>query len=312
MSALNIAEEMNVAVPERAEAATTHLTRPFLWSLRRELWENPSIVGAPIIVACVTVLATLVAAVRYTGDILNRLVPDGNTPSTLAAVPIMAIPAFLGITMVGVAIFYSLDALHSERRDRSILFWKSLPVPDSVTVLSKVATAMALLPVVTFVIVFAAQIVVFLIANAALLAHHAPIHPQQTAHIWLATLGETAYSFVVVSLWYAPIYAWLLLVSAWARRAALLWAVVPFFVIVVFERLAFHTRYVLDLLRYRARGVFFTAFSHDLIVKGNNKNFQFDYTPLHFLATPGLWLGLLFVAAAVFLAIRLRRFSEPL
>jgi ABC-2 type transport system permease protein len=311
MSAVNIAEEMNVAVPERAEATTTHATRPFLWSIRRELWENPSIVVAPVAVACVIVVATLVADVRLPGDML-WLEPARNSPSSIVVLPLVAIAVFLGITMVGVAIFYSLDALHSERRDRSILFWKSLPISDGVTVFSKVAVPMTLLPLAAFAIAFAAQIIVFLIGNLALLAHRAPVHPQQTAHMWISLLGATAYSFVVVTLWYAPVYAWLLLVSAWARRAALVWAVVPFFVIAIFERLAFHSRHVVDLLRYRFDGVFLTACSHGLIVNGPNKNLQFGYTPLSFLASPSLWGGLLFAALALILIIRLRRSSDPI
>ena len=123
-----------------------HPTRPFLWSIRRELWESPSIVGAPVGVALFIILATLFAAVRSTGRILAQLQQNNAPVSSIVGAPLLVVPVFLGITMVGVAIFYSLDALHSERRDRSILFWKSLPVSDTTAVLSKMAVPICFFP----------------------------------------------------------------------------------------------------------------------------------------------------------------------
>src|ERR1041384_962380 len=68
-----------------------------------------------------------------------------------------------------VGVFYCLDALYGERRDRSILFWKSLPVSDLTTVLSKVFIPLVILPVITFVIVIATQFIMLLISTVALL-----------------------------------------------------------------------------------------------------------------------------------------------
>ena len=320
MSALNIAEEMNVAVPERADAATTHATRPFLWSIRREFWENPSIVYAPAAVACFIVLATLYAAVRYTGEILPRLQIDGIPPSRLATAPLITVPLWLGITMVGVAIFYSLDALYSERRDRSILFWKSLPVSDTNTVLSKMAVPMALLPIVTFIAAIIADVLIFLIESIAFVTHHLSLSSAWSGVHLFSLVGALAYALTVVMLWYAPVHAWLLLVSATARRAPLLWAVLPFFVLSIFERVAFHTKYVSQFITDRFSGFFqaayskgytaYPAYNGDLDLHA--KYSRLDLTPGHFLATPALWGGLVFAALALILIIRLRRSSGPI
>jgi ABC-2 type transport system permease protein len=317
MSAVNIAEEMNIAIPDRADATTTHPTRSFLWSIRRELWENPSILVAPAAVACFVVLATLFAAVRYTGQILARLQIDGVPPSTLAAAPLLTIPLWLGITMVGVAIFYSLDALYSERRDRSILFWKSLPVSDTTTVLSKMAVPMVLLPIVTFIVAVVAEILIFLIESIAFLTHHVSLSSAWAGLHVFSLVGSLAYPLTVVTLWYAPIYAWLLLVSARARRAPLLWAVIPFFVLSIFERIAFHTKYVSQFIANRFNGVFQVAYSKNYTARNIGPNFRAEnyngsWTPGHFLATPALWGGLLFAALALILIIRLRRSSDPI
>jgi len=320
MSSLNIAEEIGAASPEHA-ATTTHSTRSFLWSIRRELWENPSILIAPAGVACFVVIATLFAAVRYTGQILAQLQIEGTAPSKLAVAPLLTIPFWLGITMVGVAIFYSLDALYSERRDRSILFWKSLPVSDTTTVLSKMAVPMVITPIITFVAAIIADILILLIESVAFLTHHVSLNSAWAGLNVFSLVGNLAYPLVVVTLWYTPIYAWFLLVSAWARRAALLWAIVPFFVLVFFEKIAFQTHYVRDFIHDRFWGVFSVAFSekytghshnHALVAYSTNDSLGALWTPGHFLATPALWLGLLFAALALILIIRLRRSSDPI
>lgn len=313
MSALNIAEEMSVAAPEHASATTAHPTLPFLWSLRRELWENPSILFAPAAVASFLILAILIAAVHSSGRLLLQLGQDNAALSSVAVLPLLPVPFFLGITMMLVAIFYSLDALLSERRDRSILFWKSLPVSDTTTVLSKMAVPMIILPVITFVLAIAAQAIIFAIETIALLAHHASMSSAWAGLPLLPLLGLMTYTLFIVTLWYAPIYAWFLLVSAWARRAALLWAIVPFFVLVIFERIAFHTNYVREFIKNRVTGAFLAAFANNpRAVFSKNENFHVDWTPGHFLATPALWGGLLFAALALILIIRLRRSSDPI
>lgn len=311
MSALNVAEEMSVAMPERAEAAATHTTHPFLWSVRRELWESPSLLVAPIAVGLLVIVATLIAAVRVTGPLVVKLGERDLPISSVAALPALPVLVFLGITMVLVAIFYSLDALLSERQNRSILFWKSLPVSDSATVLSKMAIPIVVLPIVTFAVTIATDIALFIIATIALLAHHISLSLAWAGLPILPLLGVTVYSLIVVTLWYAPIYAWFLLVSAWARRMPLIWAVMPFFLLAFFERIAYHTHHVGDFVKNRFAGVFFAAFS-DHYTHHNHVNFNFDWTPGHFLATPGLWEGLLFTALALILIIRLRRSNHPI
>jgi ABC-2 type transport system permease protein len=108
-------------------------------------------------------------------------------------------------------------------------------------------------------------------------------------------------------LWYMPIYAWLLLVSAWARRAPFLWAVLPLVGIGIFERFAFHTTYFANLVGYRFSGPESThAAGHDAMTS------MFSIDVATFFSAPGLWIGL--VVAAIFLAaaVRLRRYREPI
>jgi ABC-2 type transport system permease protein len=115
------------------------------------------------------------------------------------------------------------------------------------------------------------------------------------------------YGLVVQALWHAPLYAWLLLVSAWARRLPLIWAVLPLVAVNIIERMAFGTTRFCDWMQYRLMGAMTTAF--DFKARGHIAPVL---RPLTFLSTPGLWGGLLVAAAFLALAIRLRRNREPL
>lgn len=314
MSALNIAEEIGIAAPDRAAATTTHATHPFLWSVRREIWESPSIVGAPVAIASLLILSVLYTVIRYSGQFLLQTELDNAGLSSAAVMPLLPVPLLLGVTMLLVSAFYSLDGLLSERQDRSILFWKSLPVSDTTTVLSKMAVPMVVLPVVTFVIAIVTQTAILVIEVIALLAHHASVSAAWAGIPMLSLLGLMTYTLVAVTLWYAPIYAWFLLVSAWARRLALIWAVMPFVLLAFFERVVYHTHYVRDFINNRISGVFPAAFANGPRRYGPHElqHFHFDWTPAHFLASPALWGGLLFAALALILIIRLRRSSGPI
>jgi ABC-2 type transport system permease protein len=272
------------------------------------------------VVGLLLVIAALIAAVRFTDPILLNLGEKDIDLAAVAIVPFFPVAIFLGITMVLVAAFYSLDALLGERQDRSILFWKSLPVSDSVTVLSKMAVPILVLPIVTFVVAIATDILIFVIETIALLAHHAPVVSAWTGIPVVSLLALMAYAAVVVTLWYAPIYAWFLLVSAWVRRIPLIMAVAPFILLPFFEKIAFHTHYVVDFISNRINGVFTVAFLNKYTEHSHGRALTAHspiplntlWTPGHFLAAPGLWGGLIFTALALFLIIRIRRSSGPI
>ena len=119
-----------------------------------------------------------------------------------------------------------------------------------------------------------------------------------------------AYGLVTLTLWQAPTYGWLLVISAWARRGPFLWAVLPPFAIGVVEKLAFDTSYFSDFVQYRIHGGFEQAF----VSVPHHSHMSFEWPqpdPAKFFSTPGLWLGLLAAAALFTLAIWLRRRREP-
>src|SRR5712675_2199332 len=143
-------------------------TRPFYWSVKRELWENRSIYIAPLIVAIVVLFGFLVS----TGGLPERrravLLLDPAKARAAIDTPYNVAAIMLIFTAFIVGVFYCLDALHGERRDRSILFWKSLPVADLTTVLSKASVPLVVLPLLTFAIIVATQLIMWLLSTAVL------------------------------------------------------------------------------------------------------------------------------------------------
>jgi ABC-2 type transport system permease protein len=112
----------------------------------------------------------------------------------------------------------------------------------------------------------------------------------------------------VHGLWYAPIYGWLLLVSAWAPRAPFIWAFLPPFVIWGVEKIAFKTSHFLAMLQYRLTG----PQPSTTAPGGTLMDMVSALTPAQFFSTPGLWIGLAIAAAFLAAAVRLRRYREPI
>ena len=284
-------------------------TRPLYWSVWRELWENCSIYIAPLIVAGVQVvgfaftaigLAERRRAVLLLDPIKQRAIEQ---PYDVAAM-MMIVTAFV------VGVFYCLDALYGERRDRSVLFWKSLPVSDLTTVISKVIIPLVALPLICFAAVICVQLVMILETSAVLISHG--MSPASTWTIipffqdWLVLL----YGLIVLALWHAPIYGWLLLVSNWARRATFLWAVLPIIAIEIFEKITFGTAHFSAFIGHRIFG--FAPHAFYFVGHGPSIESLAQLTPGRYLASPDLWLGLLVAAGFLFAAVRLRRYGGPL
>jgi ABC-2 type transport system permease protein len=290
---------------QRIAPAAMSVTRPMYWSIRRELWENRSIYIAPLAVAAVTLFGFLIATIGRAMSVTNlaqrRAVLE--EPYTFASLLIM------GTTFV-VAVFYCLDALHGERRDRSILFWKSLPVSDLTTVLSKASIPLLILPLLTFAITVVLQLTMLLLSGLVLVGSGLSVATLWTHFSFFQMSLMLLYHLVAIhGLWYAPIYGWLLLVSAWARRAAFLWAALPLLAIGIVEKIAFNTSHFGAMLGYRLsggpEGAAFTAGGMSMD----------PLTQIHsgqFLISPGLWIGLAIAAAFLAAAVRLRRYREPI
>jgi ABC-2 type transport system permease protein len=312
-----------------AEVGHTAARSPLkLWLtlIRREFWEFRGLWMAPLFTAALIVIASFFGGPR--GGAVN-IVVDGEAAGFLAAVSgpqqLKFFSVFFGAIMVPqmvvalvVVFFYLLDALYAERKDRSILFWKSMPVSDASTVLTKAIVALLIVPLWVWVI----SVVVGLLAFGAVAikvsgSAYAALATWHTLP-WFAMQGMLLTNLLLAALWYAPIAALLLVVSAYARRAVFLWAVLPPLVLAFLERIAYGTTHVVDFIGHRLIGFFnstgflvprgrVSAQDHQIAVITELYS-KLSATSL--LASADLWLGLLVAAALLYLAIRLRRYRD--
>ena len=302
-------------------------TTTFVTLLRREFWEHRALWVAPLVVALVLVLLT-VASGGLAGSPVQIQV-NGKEAEFIARMSGPEQAKFFGVVVAGllvpqmlvmmVVLFsYLLDTLYAERKDRSILFWKSLPVSDAATVGSKAFVGLVVVPLLVYVLALLVSLVVFAVLSAKYSGSAlAPLVEWHTVD-WLALQGVLLLNILVAALWYSPIVAALLMISAAARRATVLWAVVPPLALASVEHGAFGTDHVLRFLGYRFSG-FFDAMGMSFGRSGGGSAAEqaqrvemlydrINAAPL--LLNVDLWLG---VAAAVVLlaiAVRLRRWRD--
>jgi len=281
--------------------------RAMYWSIRRELWENRSIYIGPLAAAAVFLFGFVINMVAMRRRIGGSLLDPAQQHDLLATRYELSAALIMGTALI-VGVFYSLDALYGERRDRGILFWKSLPVSDLTAVLSKLTIPLVILPLLSFAISLATQFIMLLLSSVILLGSGLNIAALWTEvsffHVSLVLLYHL---LTVHGLWYTPLYGWLLMVSASAPRAPFIWAFLPPFVICGVEKVAFNTSHFLALLQERLVGPGDAMAPHSA-----PKDFTATLIPEHFFSTPGLWTGLAVAAVFLFAAVRLRRYQGPI
>ena len=282
----------HVNTPSQAGPQPMTSIRPFYWSVRRELWENRWVYLAPIIVAGVVLIACDIATIVLIARSRN------GVPVDAAALQAGILGRFdiayrmILLTGFAVAFFYCADALYGERRDRSVLFWRSLPVSDLTTVLSKAAVPLVVVPLLTFSFLILGSVSLRLLDATAVPTHVISV-------VAAGTLLQ------------APLFGWLLLVSAVAKRAPMLWAVLPPVVVGILETITLRTSYIAELTSSRGLGAYWQSFraSGQPTILGDVLGRPI---PGAFFLTLNLWLGVVAAAAFVAAAVRLRRRHGPI
>jgi ABC-2 type transport system permease protein len=282
--------------------------RLFFWSLRREFWEYRSLYIAPLAAAGIFLFGFIVTIGHQVTKMRGMSGMDAiHQRNTMATPYDMASGLLMAVGML-VGAYYALDALYGERRDRSILFWKSLPVSDLTTVLAKASIPILLLQLFCWAVAVVLQFLMLVTQSAVVAASGesvsilwAQLSPIQ---MWIMLLNHL---IAIHGLWYAPFYAWMLLVSSWARRAPFLWAVLPVLAVGALEKLVFNTSHFFQVIGYRFGGNPAVVF-----VKDWPANPMAQLMVGHFFLNPSLWTGLIFTVLCIAGAARLRRYRAPL
>ena len=343
----------------RTARPAPHATHKFKLLLKREFWEHKGgFFWAPIWAGGISLLLTLMALIvgevaarravtsgkmKFDGDIningldLSALTSkmDASDLQQLAGgidISSMMASAWPLIVLAFVVFFYCLGSLYDERKDRSVLFWKSLPVSDRDTVLSKAASALLVAPAIAISVAIVCMFGYLLLVSAFVLLHNGnpielvwgPGNPLKLAGSMLATIP-------VYALWALPTVGWLLLCSAWSKSKPFLWAIMlPVFagifiswfdIMNVFnlESGWFWQNIVARGLLSAVPGTWFdVANISSAHITSSEAARQIDSvhqllslkTTYSVLLTPQLWIGALAGAAMIYGAIRLRRWRD--
>jgi ABC-2 type transport system permease protein len=280
-----------------------------IWLIRREFWENRAIWMIPVVIGGLMILIALFGRV----DLMS-----------ISPVPVQAVGGgFLlavGATFFAVMSIYStwylLDCLYADRKDRSVLFWKSMPISDAATVLSKLATALIVIPAVYFA---AADLTTLIMAFIVSVRWSSSIDGALWhADLWLQLQALWLYMIVTTALWYLPIAAYLLVVSAWAKRAVMLWSLLPPLALVLAERWFFDSHVILGTIGERLLGYPAQAFRDDpgccswvTAAVGNDTitaptGIWGFFNVAGFFSSAETWIGAAVGAALIVCAIQLR------
>lgn len=290
--------------------------------IRREIWENRSLWIAPLVMAGVILFSAAFGGVHVGGGHsfsfgfgshahdLNQIDLGHEEQVELYAKTIGVFTVILLITLGIVVFFYLLDSLLAERKDRSILFWKSLPISDAQVVSSKAITAMVVAPAYVLLVGALTQLVFgviwFLRSGSGFPAN---LLVPFDAMSWLQVQATFLVFVPAVIVWYLPIAGYLLLVSVWVRRNAFLWAVLPISALELVELMLMQTHHVADFIGHRFSGVFqIMGFGRDgdsidslsALVAGVGRVF----------ANYETWLGVLAATGFFFAIVRIRRYRD--
>ncbi len=324
----------------------------FGWLLKREYWENRGgFLWAPLIAGAISLVMSLIGILLGLWG-LSRAARGGNLHIDNENININGLDlklltqrmdaqgmADLGnaldftlllgslwpfVVLAFVTFFYCLGALYDDRRDRSILFWKSLPLSDTQTVLSKLISALVVAPVIAVIASILTMFGFMLILSCVALAYGG--NPMTL--IWgpaspLSLVASHLSRLPVYLLWGLPTAGWLLMCSAWAKSKPFLWGVMlPIFagIIVATTKVMqlfdlttgwFWQHIVGRLLLGTLPGsdVFYRMDQLRAIV-GDRDNLVSALAPMNQLAAlklPELWIGAAFGVLFIIIAIRLRR-----
>jgi ABC-2 type transport system permease protein len=287
-----------------------------LMLFRRELWEHRALWAFPLAVAVLMLLGAVFGRTALPG---GRLPLPPEATQAIFAFGVLAFSSVQYVTMSLVLWFYATDCLYSERKDRSILFWKSMPVSDAETVLSKALIATVVVPLGVFVLTAVTSAVAFGIWSVRLWSGSLPPLLWNTG-AWLRVEGFSLGSLVAATLWYAPLTSYLMLVSAWARRNVQLWVLLPPIVAILLEWIAFGTHHLSSLLMYRLGSSWQSSiliaierqFAGPALAIGSAGPAPLvPWRPVgQAFGNIDLWIGLAAAAALLFAATRIRRYRD--
>ena len=289
----------------------------FKWLIRREFWESRTAWVAPVATALILIAVTLLGLFygiegSFSGEILGQINTSsvGVNDAAIAGLVVIAATFFVVLQISQYA--YLADCLYSERKDRSILFWKSLPISDRATVLSKLFFALVVMPVLAACCVLITQVVVYAAASIKLGMPAQLLSVMWAPATWAKAIGFGIFECITAELWALPLMAWVLMVSAFAPRSPTLIALLVPAGAAFVENLLFGTSRIGAWVIARMGMPQAVGSSAKAIGISSKEGLMFTPPDIAgILTNPSLWIGLGVAALLVAGAIEIRRRRDP-
>jgi len=298
---------------------------PFKALMLREYWENRrAIFMTPLIITGLSMVLIIIsmglfgAAIHVDGnsftlgEIIDKMsAQDAEELSRNINHLLLAssVPIMIGVWFC--MVFTALGSLYDERKDSSILFWKSMPVSDFQTILSKILTVTVVIPVVAICFTLIFQIFLLIVGSFYTIGtdYSAWDLLWASTNMPMLVINEIIY-MAMFSLWALPVFGWFMVASVIAKRTPLLVATIPVALLALVEGLFFHSEHLIRFVGMRLMG------AHILKNEGGFGSSFSSFDPsstmdiLRSSGDPAFWIGLSIAAALFYGAILLRKRSS--
>jgi ABC-2 type transport system permease protein len=269
------------------------------WLIRRELWEHRSLYIAPI------ALGVLLIVLRFLPRNLAvgfSAASEGAKAADRIMMPYVGTSFLMFVVGLLLSIYFCVSST-GEHRDRTMLFWKSLPISDGMSIAAKALVVMLVVPIIVFVAAMATQLLILLISVGVVSAKGESLASYFERLEFAKLHTGFVYWLLTNSLWYAPIFALLMAISTFAKRAVAVWIVAPFLIGYAFDWFA-GSRLFVEFVKHRLFGGLMTAFTSKV---AKNPSDQLAPDPAKFFSTPDVWWGLLVAAMLIVVTVQLRK-----
>ncbi|UMM07218.1 ABC transporter permease [Gluconobacter frateurii] len=312
-----MSESIMTSTERQSSAKTVWPLRQYIWSVKREIWGNKFLFFGPLAIVLLPVILICSSLIR--SRVFGGAGPAPDVFFRVTAELLASIANLAGLT---VGCVYALGTFYNERKDLSILFWKSLPVSDRLSVVAKASIVLLVTPFFTLVLTYMA---VWALAVATMQAYGISLETL-TGHIGLGRLFEDYAAYALLNaLWWLPIYAILFVISAVVRSVPIVWILGAWAALSITEIVGFHTNYITNTVWDRFLNFPGTGL-HDAkmqITARRLDGFNVEHSSVDKLAagqahlaalftSPALWWGVVIGLLCLALTVWLRRRAEPI
>lgn len=293
--------------------------------IRREIWEHRSIYVTPMAIASIVTLgvfAMLIFASGFAAEldavIFGATNIAGETERKAALTLYFLGTSWLFLVALAIlTVFYCLDSLYAERKDKSILFWRSMPVTDAETVISKLIIALLVIPVAAIIGIIVTHLVNLVVTSVWVSMKGG----DASLLIWgsVSLLDNWLAAVIVIlatGIWMSPFIGWFLFVSAYTKRSPLLMAFMPLFLLALLEKIILRTHVFAEHVLGRGDGMplirtdnlerFFDEEQWRIAEGATSLLAHLDV--VQFLTSPATWAGIIVCGLLSTAAIYVRRY----